>query len=147
MHAFLSNMNWFISTCLLKNNLKYVLHTDTIRHSTYHILTCRDCKYPVLKSSIGYVLFHIWLYLHVFCRQFLLPTVPYLTVFVCILSVVLLQIHAHTYLHRAVASRYGSCARRRAVAAHSPRCSCCKFVARAAQAQAKNQQMYLDQVR
>jgi hypothetical protein len=42
--------------------------------------------------------------------------------------------HGHCNLH----------ARRRAVAARLPRCHCSKFVARAAQAQANNQQIYLD---
>ena len=76
------------------------------------------------------------MYLHVF-----------LYVFACILSVFLPQIHAQTYLHPAVASRNGSLARWCAVAARSLRGRCGKFVARAAQAQAKNQQIYLDQIR
>ena len=42
--------------------------------------------------------------------------------------------------------RYSSLVRRRTVAARSPRCRCGKFAARAAQAQANNQQIYLDQV-
>ena len=43
--------------------------------------------------------------------------------------------------------RYSSLVRRRTIAARSPRCRCGKFAARAAQAQANNQQIYLDQVR
>ncbi len=43
--------------------------------------------------------------------------------------VFLFQKHADTYLHRAVSSRNGLLARRRAVAAHSPRSRCGKLVA------------------
>jgi hypothetical protein len=46
-----------------------------------------------------------------------------------------------------VSSRNSLLARLRAVAAQSPRGCCGKLIAQAAQAQANNQQIYLDQVR
>ena len=66
------------------------------------------------------------MYLHVFCRHIRFKDMQ-------------IRICIERLLHVTVGMR--------AVAARFPRCRCGKFVARAVQAQANDQQIYLDQVR
>ncbi len=119
--------------------LDTVLDTDRYVSDTYMIVFACICMYFVI-----YLQFHLCVSSQTYMHN---TFVIQMYVFSIYWYVFLFQIHAHTYFHRAVSSRKGLLARRRAVAAHSPRCRCGRLNARAGQDQANNQKNYLDQVR
>jgi hypothetical protein len=118
-----------------KNTCKYVLDTCTytyrIRPCMYMILTCQyrilTCKYHIRTVSICP-------YLYVSARILVNASLLLLPAPIC----------SPAFVDTAARSRCSSHARRRAVAARSQRCRFGKFIARAAQAQANNQQIYLE---
>jgi hypothetical protein len=102
------------------------------------ILTCQyrtlKCQYRILTCKYHIRTVSICPYLYVSARILVNASLLLLPAPIC----------WPVFAGGAARGRCSSHAHRRAVAARSPRCRCCKIVARAAQAQANNQQIYLD---